>query len=183
MIIHSIHDLTDQVLVNLLKKGLSTVTNPKYIENYHPDFSNQPGNLFYILDQGRYRKGHGKYFIVEEDGKYICSAGWNEYDFDKNIALLLTRMYTEPKYRMNYYVANNILPLALKEAKDYKHIWFTCNEYNKKIYDWFVRVEQGKLGGLFNNWPDIYKQFKPIGKRIVYNTDQYVAEYKNNEYH
>ena len=47
-------------------------------------------------------------FELQTEGYWV-----NEYDFDKNIALLLTRMYTEPKYRMNYYVANNILPFIL----------------------------------------------------------------------
>ena len=178
MIVHEIHDLSNQYVIDLLKKGLSQIDNESYITNYHPDYESTPGNLFNTLKLGRYRIGHGKYYIIEEDGKYISSAGWNEYDLNKDIALLLTRMYTEPNYRMNYHIANSILPLALVDVKNYKHIWFTCNEYNKKIYDWFVRVEQGKAGALFNDWPNIYRNFKPIGKKYIYYTEQYVAEYQ-----
>ena len=178
MIVHEIHDLNNQRVTTLLKQGLSHVDKESYVSNYHPDYESIPGNLFNTLKSGRYKLGHGKYYIIEEDGNYIASAGWNEYDLDNNIALMLTRMYTIPKFRMNYHIANNILPLALAEVKDYKHIWFTCNEYNKKIYEWFVRVEQGKSGGLFNDWPDIYRNFKPIGKKNIYYTEQYVAEYQ-----
>jgi hypothetical protein len=116
------------------------------------------------------------YLLIEED--FLRNNRWNEYDLNSDVALMLTRMYTMPKFRMNYHIAKNILPLALEEAKAYPNIWFTCNEYNKKIYDWFVRVEQGKAGALFNDWPDIYRNFKPIGKQNIYYTEQYVIEYK-----
>lgn len=178
MLIHEIHDLSNQPVISLLKSGLSQIENESYISNYHPDYESTPGNLFNILKNGRYRLGQGKYYVIEEDGKYIASAGWNQYELDTNIALLLTRMYTVTEQRMHYHIGNNILPLALKEVQDYKHVWFTCNEYNKKIYGWFVRVEQGKSGGLFNDWPDIYRKFKPIGKKNIYSTEQYVIEYQ-----
>jgi hypothetical protein len=178
MIVHEIHDLSNQYVVNLLKKGLSQIDNKSYITNYHPDYESTPGNLFNILKNGRYNLGHGKYYVIEDSGTYIASAGWNEYDIEPSIALLLTRMYTMPLHRMNYHVANNILPLALAEIKNYEHIWFICNEYNKKIYNWFVRVHEGKRGALFNDWPDIYRNFKPIGKKTIYYTEQYVMEYQ-----
>ena len=178
MLIHEIHDLSNQYVTDLLKQGLSHIEDVSYITNYHPDYESIPSNLFNTLTAGRYRLGHGKYYVIEDDGIFIASAGWNEYDLNSDVALMLTRMYTIPKFRMNYHIAENILPLALKEARAYPHIWFTCNEYNKKIYDWFVRVEQGKTGALFNDWPDIYRKFKPIGKKTVYYTEQYVAEYQ-----
>jgi len=178
MIIHSIHDLTDQVLVNLLKTGLDTINDSKYIKNYHPDFSDQPGNLFYILSQGRYQKGRGKYFIIEEDGKYICSAGWNEYELDPTVVLVLTRMYIVPEHRARYHIGNHILPKAIQEASNYKKIWITCNEHNKAIYNWFLRASTGKRPALYNNWPEIYKRFTPVGMKTVYYTDQYVVEYQ-----
>jgi hypothetical protein len=178
MIIHSIKDLSNQYVIELLKTNLSLIKDLNSLANYHPDYKDVPGNLFYVLEEGRYQTGN--YFVIEEAGEYIASAGWNEYHLDKDLALLLTRMYTAPKFRMNYYVGNNILPIALEQAINYKKIWVTCNEYNKAIYDWFVRVENGKSGGLFNNWPSVYKNFKPIGKKNIYYTEQYVAEYIKN---
>jgi hypothetical protein len=175
MIIHQIHDLSNIRAVELLKHGLSSVVNPQIIKNYNPDYSQEPGNLFFILEQGRYRHGCGKYFIIEENGEYIGSAGWNEYELDPSTALLLTRMYVDEKYRAQFYHGKYILPIAIKEAADYQNIWMTCNEHNKIIYDWFVRHH--KQGSSIGNWPEVYKNFRPIGKKNIYYTDQYVVEF------
>jgi hypothetical protein len=179
MIVHEIHDLTNTYVKDLLINGISKIDKSSpYAKNYHPDYQNDNGNLFYVLDNGRYRKGKGKYFILEDNGEYVSSAGWNEYDLDPSIVLVLTRMYTDSRHRMNYHIAKYILPLIIEEVKHYKYIWGTTNEYNKKIYNWFVRISQGKSGSVDESWPDIYKKFKPIGIKNIYYTDQYVLEYK-----
>ena len=177
MVIHEIHDLTNLYVTSLLKQGLSQINDEQYVTNYHPDYSSNTGNLFYILKQGRYVKG--KYYVLEEDGKFVCSGGWNEYESD--IALMLTRLYITPEHRAKYHAGNYILPKALEETKGYKHIWITCNEYNKSIYHWFDRANKGKRTALFNDWPEIYRKFVPIGKRDIYYTEQYVAEYQPND--
>jgi hypothetical protein len=179
MIIHEIHDLSNSIVINLLSKELSKITDETYIKNYHPDYIDTPSNLFCILKQGRYVNGN--YYVMEEDDKYICSAGWNEYELDSNIALMLTRLYIAPEHRAKYHAGNYILPKALTEVKRYKHVWITCNEYNKAIYHWFDRANKGKRTGLFNDWPDIYRKFVPIGKKDIYYTEQYVAEYQPND--
>jgi len=174
MQIHEIHDLSNKHVTELLITSLSGISDTRIIKNYHPDYNNDTGNIFYILQNGRYNLGKGKYYVLENNGEYICSAGWNEYEPD--IALILTRMYIAPKHRVNYYVATNILPKILEEVTDYKHVWATVNAYNKALYEWFVRDKLGKRTALFNNWPDIYKNFKPVGKKNIYYTDQYVIE-------
>jgi hypothetical protein len=176
MIIHEVHDLSNRYVNDIMYYGLSKVTDKNAIRNYHPDYANEPGNLFAILDNGRYKEGHGKYFVIEEDGNYICSAGWNEYDLDPTIAFALTRMYTNPNYRGQYIIGNNILPMTLSETLKYKNVWMTVNRHNKIMYSWFVRASQNKSTALFNDWPEIYKKFKPIGKKLIYNTPQYVVE-------
>ena len=178
MIIHEIHDLSNHTAVEVLKRGLSKITDPKHLQNYHPDFAEHTGNLFYVLNNGRYLKG--KYYVIEEDDNYICSAGWNEYELDSDIALMMTRFYVMPEYRKKYYATSHILPKALEEAKDYKHIWMSMNEYNKSLYTWFDRAAKGKLPGLFDYWPEIYRKFVPIGKHDIYYTEQYVVEYRND---
>lgn len=180
MIVHEIHDLSDDKIVRLLSRGLSKITNENLAVNYHPDYSDNPGNLFHIIRYGRYRKGLGKYYVIEEAGEYISSAGWNEYETDSSIAFALTRMYTDPAYRGQYLVAHNILTKSLLETQHYDKVWFTVNEYNKRIYDWFVRADQNKQGPLFNDLPAIYRNFKPIGERNIYNTSQYVVELIRN---
>jgi len=178
MIIHEIHNLSNRYINDILCRGLSKITDSDIIKNYHPDYTNDLGNLFTILENGRYRKNHGKYFVIEEDGEYICSAGWNEYDLDKNIAFALTRAYIDPSYRGKYLLASNILPRTLEETSRYENVWITVNKYNKVMYSWFVRASQNKRTALFNDWPEIYKNFKPIGEKIIYHTPQYVVELK-----
>jgi hypothetical protein len=154
------------------------VVDPSIVKNYHPDYRNEPANIFFILENGRYRKGHGKYFVIEEEGEYICSAGWNEYDLDSTIALALTRMYVNTEYRAQYYVGNHILPVILEETINYPRVWITSNNHNKMIYRWFERAASGKRTTLFRDWPDIYRGFVPIGQHEVYYTMQDVAELK-----
>jgi hypothetical protein len=178
MIIHEIHDLSNTIAIDVLKRGLSKISEELHLKNYHPDFSENTSNLFCILKNKRYIKG--KYYVIEEDNNYICSAGWNEYELDPNIALMMTRFYVMPEYRKKYYATSYILPKALEEVKNYKHIWMSMNEYNKSLYTWFDRASQGKLPGLFNYWPDIYRKFYPIGKHDIYYTEQYVVEYRND---
>ena len=180
MKIHAIHDLTNPHVINILKKEFNNITDTNIISNYHPDYSDNAGNLFYILQAGRYRLSKGKYWVMEENGEYLGSAGWNEYELEPDIALMMTRFYVMPEYRKKYYASSHILPKALEEAKDYKRIWMSMNEYNKSLYTWFDRASKGKLPGLFDYWPDVYRKFVPIGKRDIYYTEQYVVEYSND---
>jgi acyl carrier protein len=181
MFVHEIHDLTNEKVLALLKAGLSKISDQNIIKNYHPDFSDLPGNLFYILKEGRYAQGKGTYYVIEDNDEYVGSAGWNEYDDDVNIAFALTRMYTNPDHRGQYLIAENILSKTLEETKSYNKVWLTINEHNKILYTWFVRASQGKSTGLFNNWPEVYKKFKPLGQRHIYNTTQYVVELTRNQ--
>jgi hypothetical protein len=175
MKIHEIHDLSNIKAIDILKQGLVNIQEENLKKNYHPDYIETPGNLFYILKQGRYIKG--TYYVLENDGEYICSAGWNEYELDTDIALILTRLYTVPKYRTKNYAGIYILPKALEEAKAYKHIWITFNEYNKGMYAWFNRAKLGKYASVGGYTPHIlYNKFVPIGKKNIYYTEQYVVE-------
>lgn len=169
MIVHAINDLSNKSVVDFLKHGLEEADS---LENYHPDFSNNPANLFYILKEGRYK--HGNYFVMEEDGKYAGSAGWNPYG---EVALVLTRAFIPSSERRKYNMATHLLPIMFDQTTAYEKLWITCNDYNIAIYHALTRLSQGKSAGIFNSWPDIYKKFKPAGIKFVNNTSQYVAEY------
>ena len=174
MIVHQINDLSNQHVVNLLKEGLTRVDNDNLIKNYHPDYTDYNGNLFYVLNKGRYLKG--TYYVLEEDGKYVGSAGWNEYT--KDIALLLTRTYLVPEQRQQRLLSTYILKDMINSALNYDKLWITCNGYNMGIYNGFVRLAENKSAGLKNSWPKIFAKFKPIGPKTVYHTEQYVVEYQ-----
>lgn len=174
MIIHQIQDLSNQHVVDLLREGLKSVDDENLIENYHPDYSQRNSNLFYLLKNGRYKKG--MYYVLEDEGKYVGSAGWNEYT--PEIALLLTRTYVVPERRQQTVLTTYILDDMISSALDYDKLWITCNGYNMPIYHGFERLAENKSAGLKNRWPKIYARFKPIGLRTVNYTEQYVVEYQ-----
>ena len=177
MIVHQIKDLSNSWVIKLLESGLSKITDERLIKNYHPDYKDQNSNLFFLLNSGRYNNGY--YFVIEDDGKYVGSSGWNWYEDD--IALLLTRCYMDKSYRFNYLMAEYFMPQMFEQTKQYNRLWITVNGYNKIIYDGLSRMYEGKKVGLFKPWPEIYSRFKPIGIKTVNYTEQYVVEYKRNE--
>lgn len=178
MIVHEIHDYSNNRVMQLLEYSFSTITDTNIIKNYHPKFSDDPANIFYILNDPKGRYNKGCYYVLEDAGEYVCSAGYNEYDLDRNIALALTRAYVSPKHRTKYYMGEYILPKIIEATRNYKHLYITADSYNSAIYQWFVRASEGKSPGMFNDWPDIYRNFKPIGKQTIYYTEQFIAEYK-----
>ena len=175
MKVYAIHDLTNSKVLELLEAGLESVTESHILKNYHPSYKNNAANLFYILENGRYKIG--KYFIITDDlDNYIASAGWNEYSTDT--ALCLTRMYVSTKHRSNFVVGETLLPKIFAETAQYSKLWMTVNDYNKPLYNWFVRNQRTSSMG---NWPEVYKKFKPIGQKTVNYTVQHVVEYDRSK--
>ena len=176
MQLHQIHDSSNEIVMKMLQTSLAGITDANLFTNYHPDNSRDPANIFYILNDsaGRYLKGC--YYVLEDNGEYVCSAGYNEYDLDHTVALALTRAYIMPKYRTKYFMAEHILPKIIENTTHYQHLYITANSYNSAIYQWFIRAQEGKRTAMFNDWPDIYRKFKPIGKKNIYYTEQYVIE-------
>jgi hypothetical protein len=180
MQLHQLHDASNSNVMKLLEAHLSTITDTNIIKNYHPDYSNEPSNIFYILNDVNGRYNRGCYYVLEDQGEYICSAGYNEYDLDNTIALALTRAYINTKHRTKYYMGEHILPKIIENTIQYKHLYITADSHNSAIYQWFVRANEGKRPTMFQHWPDIYKKFKPIGKKYIYYTEQYVVELDRN---
>lgn len=168
---YSIKD--DIQIIDKLKQGLEKINEPHILKNYHPDYENESGNLFYIIQKGRFDIGN-YYVMLNEYDEYIGSAGWNEYTTD--IALILVRSFVLKKYRTNHYIGHYIFPKILSDTINYTHRYATFNEYNKLIYDAMVRIKNNKMHSLFP-WLEIYKKFNPIGQQMINNTLQYVAEY------
>jgi hypothetical protein len=173
MIVHEIHDLSNHRVCDLLRQGLADDADDPDIQNYHPDHSHTPGNLFYILDQGRYAKGRGKYYVLEHDNQLVASAGWNQYDLDSSVALLLSRAYTKKQHRNQFFLGQYLLPRCMAEAQHYPHNWITVNEHNLSLYSWCERYQRTKK---LSGWPAIYGNFKPAGKKDIYYTTQWVVE-------
>ena len=172
--IHQINNLDNNDIVEILKSGITRdmFSNEQLAINYLYEHRDIPGNLFYILNQGRYSTG--KYFVLTIDDQYIASAGWNHYNDDT--ALVLTRMLVHPDYRTQYIIGKEVLPIMIEETSNYKNVWITANNYNKSIYQWFDRTAKGKSTSIHNQWPSTYEKFKPIGQHIVNHTLQWVAQ-------
>lgn len=174
MIIHPLHDLNNAHAVRILSNAMSRISEKYSLQNYHPDFSSMPGNLFYILREGRYKLNSGTYYVAEEDGQYISSAGWNEYQFEWRTALLLTRMYVAPAFRGKFTVGRHILPIALGESLIYHdRLWMTFGEKNTRYLKWFDPSRHHLV-------PPLYRKFTYIGTKQIYYTSQNVVEYKKN---
>ena len=164
MQIHAIQDLSNNYVISLLKSNLSKIVDPNIISNYHPDFSNTPGNLFYILNEGRYKIGN--YFVLEEDSQYLGSSGWNEYA--TGTALIMTRTFIPPSYCGSRLISKQVtLPIMFKETTLYNKLWITCNSHNKAIYDMIERANHGVFSGIGSIGRDLYSQFSPIGTKIM----------------
>ncbi len=176
--IYQINDLNDQHVINILQKGIrpDMFKTPDIAKNYLYDHRDLSSNLFYILNNGRYLKG--TYFVITDPNDvFLAAAGWNHYT--DNIALALTRMIVDPKVRSQYIIGNEIMPMILEQTKNYKKVWITANDYNKTIYTWFERSYQNKSTSIANQWPEVYKKFKPVGQREVNHTLQWVVELEN----
>jgi len=179
MQLHQLHDSSNTFIMKLLEESFSNITDSNIIKNYHPKYKTDPANIFYILNDEKCRYHRGCYYVLEDAGEFLCSAGWNEYELEPTIALALTRAYIDPKHRTKYYMGEYILPKIIESTIEYKKLYITSNAYNNAIYQFFVRASEGKRTAMFNDWPDIYRKFKPIGKKTIYYTEQYVAEYQN----
>lgn len=176
MTVHGIHDDSQSSIMSLLCQGLSKINESDIIRNYHPDYRNENCNVFFILKHGRYAQGRGRYYVLEDQGCYVGSAGWNHYD--NHTAILLSRAFVIPQYRTQYLLARHILPDQISQSQHYRHQWICSNDYNSAIYQWFARCQQGRRSSLFANWPDIYKKFQPIGQKNIYHTSQWVVQYQ-----
>lgn len=179
MLIHSIKDNSNIFLLDFLKQNFSKISEPNLIKNYHPDFSNESGNFFNILKNGRFNEG--KYFVLEDAGIYCGSAGWHPYHYDNElVALGLVRCYLPKEYRRKWLLSKYFLPNILEETSNFKKIWLTFNEYNKGLYKGFELLSQGRNVGLGESWPKVFSKFIPIGKKTIYFTEQFVVEYNKS---
>lgn len=181
MTLHEIHDTSNSNVLELLISEYSKISDENVIKNYHPDYKTLDQNIFCILERNnRYREGKGSYYVLEDHGEFVCASGWNEYEHDESIALLMTRSYISKKYRAQYIIGEHLLPKMISSSDKYASRFITFNEYNRGLYDWFVRNEHGKSTVLSGRWPKTYKNFSPVGLKNIYFTDQYVVKYNGD---
>jgi hypothetical protein len=167
--IHELHDIND-LMVDFLIKSLIEANDSNISKNYHPEHRNYSGNLFNLLSQGRYSKGKGAYYVLEENEEFITSGGWNQYDFDSEVSLIFTRFYVAPKFRSKFIFTKILFDKIIEQTINYKYVYITVNESNKKFYDLVSKLYIGEKVNL----PKVFACFKPIGIKNIYYTPQYV---------
>jgi hypothetical protein len=113
--------------------------------------------------------------VLEKDNKLIACAGWNEYELDPSIALVMTRLFVCKEYRTTYIGGNTFLPIILTEVEKYNRVLITLNKHNKLLYDGIVKY-QANPNSFYKFWPKDYFRFKPMGTENIYYTDQYILE-------
>jgi|688.fasta_scaffold12717_5 hypothetical protein len=167
--IHELHDLENPIMDMLIETFIK-IDDIKILKNYHPEHRNYSGNLFNLLVQGRYSKGKGAYYVLEENKEFITSGGWNQYDFDSEVSLIFTRFYVAPKFRSKFIFTKILFDKIIEQTINYKYVYITVNESNKKFYDLVSKLYIGEKVNL----PKVFACFKPIGIKNIYYTPQYV---------
>lgn len=171
----NIYDDSKSEGLSLLRESLDLSTSDEYfLRNYHPSYDSIPSNLFKLLKKGRYREG--AYQIVVMEGRYVASAGWHHYE---NGIIALSRAYIAEAYRGMPVLAECLLP-GILSVSDEKMCptWMTFNDSNRSIYEAFSRAMKNQSATVSFKWPEIFRKFRPIGKKEIFGYSQYVVEYQ-----
>ena len=197
--VYELNDLSNPELVNILKEGLDSIPISNYRgmeENYLYQYKDTPGNLFRILDDGRYLNG-AYYMLTDKDDNFMASTGWYMYqdETEGDVALALTRTITHPNYRgtrgkVNLESSDDTVAtlgmikhrlfaptLRAIKAKHQGKIWITFNGKNVTF------IKHGLRQKKFNkSWSsdlgleDIKYENLYLGEKFIHYTWQHVLE-------
>lgn len=144
------------------------------LENYRvADWKSRPSSLLYVAQiEGRYREPFD-YSIVTEFGVPVSGAGF--YPHDRETVILMSRTYSVPGVRHRF-LATNILQDHVWRSRElgFRRAWITVNEYNLELYHEISRANQADHSR--RRYPDIWYRFRPVGRRTIKNTEQWIVE-------
>lgn len=137
-----------------------------------------PHTLFYKLTTGQYQEYLLGHLVADSSRKTVVSGGMQ--DLEDGSTLILTRLFVHPKHRMHLYIQHLLdvlLHLLIFKYKDNdRRVYISFNAYNKSLYDWFVRKQEGRSGSIGRQWPKVFEEFKPAGIRSINGVSQFVCE-------
>jgi GNAT superfamily N-acetyltransferase len=140
-------------------------------DNYSLDWKCRPASLLNQLFAGKYHRPNDYIFLIENE-ELIAGAGF--YRYTEDVALCMTRLFVLPEYKHQGRAAQLLAyQLDLMRSLGCKKAWITFNDYNKPLYDAFVQDRDGFRMKMF---PDLWREFTPIGKRVINNVEQYCCE-------
>lgn len=137
-----------------------------------------PHTLLYKLVTGQYQEYLLGHLVADSGRKTVVSGGMQ--DLEDGSTLVLTRLFVHPEHRMHLYIQHLLdvlLHLLISKYKDNnRRVCISFNSYNKPLYDWFVRKDEGKAGSIGRQWPKVFEEFKPTGIREINGVSQFVCE-------
>jgi hypothetical protein len=165
-------DFIERLKIELSKESPYNQTE-YFIANYEPKNHLSNTNLFYLLNSGRYHSGD--FYMLFEEGNFVGCSGWFEHE---GSIIAMSRAYLALKYRSQSVLAQSLLPLIISLNKDRRlPIIMTFNENRRQVYECFERIQAGKSFLLGQEWPEVFKLFKPKGKKKLFGYDQYIVEF------
>ena len=203
--IYQLNDLSNTENVNRLKDAMASIPVENFRgmeQNYVYEHKDTPGNLFCILDEGRYLNG-AYYILTDKDDNFMAASGWYMYqdETEGEVALALTRTIIHPNsnadlhfqltknhnrgllpdFLLDIGVIRNYMFLPIIAEIKTKHqgkIWQTVNEKNYGFV-WLLNRESKKENSTYYKVLDdtgVKYRWIPAGKRIVHYTMQHILE-------
>lgn len=196
--IYQLNDLSNIENVNRLKDAMNSIPSQGFRwneNNYLYEHKDTPGNLFRILDEGRFLSG-AYYILTDKEDNFKASTGWYMYqdETEGEVAMSFARSIVHPNFR------NLGKPLANQSLMNIDNVGMIRDYLFLPIIEEIKSVHQGKI------WQSINKQnrgfvwkaerdkknenyyYKPIdeqgtkyrlnyiGDRYIHYTWQYVLE-------
>ena len=127
--------------------------------------------LNFLMNQGKFSRKGCDYQMLLKGDDLVCGAGiyvYHEADVDgEKVSIIMSRMYTNPKYRGQWHGSNLLRSLA--KVCMTPTCMITFNQANALLYESLTSKRKGLL------WPDPWKAFRPIGEHVVNNVPQMCA--------
>ena len=185
--IYQLNDLSNQEYVDRLKDTLASIPIKEYKGgevNYLYAYKDTSGNLFRILDEGRFKSG-AYYLITDNEDNFVVGTGWHMYQHEEEgeVAILCSRSILATKYRNTTIFPTTIQPPIIEQIKLKKpsgKIWQTFNGRTARLIN--IILHPKYLDPTHKAHDPLYwktgAKFNYIGKRTVFYTEQEVIEFQ-----
>jgi GNAT superfamily N-acetyltransferase len=127
--------------------------------------------LNFLLNQGKFSRKGSDYQMLVKGDDLVCGAGvyvYHEEDVDgERVSIIMSRMYTSPKYRGHWHGSRLLRSLA--KVCVTPTCMITFNQANTLLYESLTNKRRGLL------WPNPWRAFRPIGEHTVNSVPQMCA--------
>ena len=152
--------------------------------NYIYECRDVPGNLFKVLDEGRFQNG-AYYIMTTKENNFVASVGWHLYTYEdgREIALI-SRAIVHPTYRHLRALSNYLLNPIINSIRENcsNKIWVAFNEHNMPLLHYWQRQNRHQRyinDSASTSWQQLKNMvpnFNYIGIKNINYVDQHVVE-------